>query len=123
MILFITEGNKLTLGTVQGSRDYLQLSGLFLQPNVCASLSQLSLLVIRSAASSSLPHADVVSTLANLVGSLRLPVRDSFKSTVVRSLAFFPNSETFFVILNILAGLVQMCEISLRSESPWRSTS
>jgi len=41
--------------------------------------------------SSSLPNADIVSALANLMSSLRLPMRNSFQSAVTKSLAFFPN--------------------------------
>lgn len=73
--------------------------------------------------SSSLPYTDIVGAFANLVGSLRLPVRDSFQSTVTRSLALFPYGQTSLIVLNLLAGLVEMRKISLGSESPRRSTS
>jgi hypothetical protein len=78
---------------------------------------------LESAPSSPLPNADIVSAFADLMSSLWLPVRDSFESTVTRRLTLFPNSEALPVILNILAGLIQMRKIGLGSESPRRSTS
>jgi len=73
--------------------------------------------------SSSLPNTDIVSPFTNLMSPLRLPMRNSFQSAVTKSLTFFPNGQTFLIIFNLLTWLAQMRKISLRSQSPWRSTS
>ncbi|KAH0281726.1 hypothetical protein KCU91_g146, partial [Aureobasidium melanogenum] len=65
--------------------------------------------------SSSLPDADIVSTFANLVSSLRLPVSNSLQSAFSRILAFFPDSKAFLPMG--VPQLMEACKLGTQDRS------